>query len=444
MAYTGAKGTHSFLPPISLNPVPFDISEAYWSRGLDPLNPKVNDPLGRTTPTGAVVNFSPAYLGTKYLGFEGLNVSFDSSSNSSYHAGTISLQRRFNRGLTFTANYTYAKSIDDSSDAGDVRFVNLNVRSPGHVNFGAPRSQDRSVSLFDIKHAFSSTFLYDLPFGKGRAMLSHASRAVESVLGGWTLSGVGRIQGGLPLVTVLRDDNRLGVSGNVRAIRPDIVPGVPLKNPRWSSSCPIGQNCEPYFNPAAFMRPIKGQLGNAPRTFDGARGPTQQFFDLAIHKDFPIGKDGKRRLQFRVDAINVLNHPIFRIGRLEDSGEIFAAPNEALLTNAEYDAWAAFATGRPARSTPAGAALLTQINNILIANRIPGTQSLRADFFHVPPPEGFFSMPANSFDITTLNGLQLYRLRQIYTPDRWGFLDVTPGRSGYTPRFIQVALKLYF
>jgi len=88
--------------------------------------------------------------------------------------------------------------------------------------------------------------------------------------------------------------------------------------------------------------------------------------------------------------------------------------------------------------------LLTQINNILIANRIPNTQSLRADFFHVPPPEGFFSMPANSFDITMLNGLQLYRLRQAYTPDRWGFLDVTPGRSGYAPRFIQVALKLYF
>ena len=53
-------------------------------------------------------------------------------------------------------------------------------------------------------------------------------------------------------------------------------------------------------------------------------------------------------------------------------------------------------------------------------------------------------MNANSFDITTVQGLQLYRLRQAYTPDRWGYLDVTPGRSGYTPRFIQIALKLYF
>jgi len=444
LSYKGSKGTHLFLAPTNLNQVPFDLSEAYWSRGLDPLNPNVNDPLGRRTPSGVLVNFSPVYLGTKYLGFEGLNEVFNASANSIYQAGTVSLRRRFTKGLTYTANYTFAKSIDDASDSGDVRFVNLNVRSPGHVNFGAPRSADRSVSLFDIKHAFSATFLYDLPFGRGRTFLSHAPGVVETILGGWSFSGIGRIQGGLPMVVFLRDDNRLGVEGNVRAIRPDIVSGVALKNPRWSRSCPIGQLCEPYFNPAAFTRPFKGTLGNAPRTFDGARGPTQQFLDLSLQKNFAIGNDGNRRLQLRVDAINVLNHPFFRIGRLEDAGEIFAAPNEGTLSNADYDAWAAFIPGRPARSTPAGAATLAQINQIVISNRIAGTQSLRADFFHIPLPEGFFSLNPNSLDITTSEGFRLYRMRQSYTPDRWGFLDVTPGRSGYTPRFIQFALKLYF
>jgi hypothetical protein len=87
---------------------------------------------------------------------------------------------------------------------------------------------------------------------------------------------------------VLRDDNRLGIEGNVRAIRPDLVPGVPLINPRWSRDCPIGQNCEPYFNPAAFMRPAKGTLGDAPRTLDDARWPTTQFLDLSIQKNFHL------------------------------------------------------------------------------------------------------------------------------------------------------------
>jgi hypothetical protein len=445
MSYNGSKGTHLFLAPTNLNQAPQSVSEAYWSRGLDPLNPNINDPLGRRTPTGALVNFSPVYLGTKYLGFEGLNEVFNSSANSIRHAGTASLRRRHNQGLSYTVNYTFGKGLDDASDSGDVRFVNLNVRSIGHVNFGAPRSADRSVSLFDIKHAFSASFLWDLPFGRGRSLLSRAPGAVEHLVGGWSLSGIGRVQGGLPMVVFLRDDNRVGVEGNVRAIRPDVAPGVPLINPRWSPSCPIQQNCEPYFNPAAFMRPLKGTLGNAPRSFDNARGPTQQFLDLSIQKNFPIGKEGKRRLQVRIDAINAFNHPIFRIGRLEDAGEIFAAPNEGLLTNAEYDAWRNFdPTNRPARTTAAGAALMTRINQTVINNRIPGTQSLRADFFSIRLPEGFHSLVANSIDITTPDGFRLYRMRQSYTPDRWGFLAVTPGRSGYTPRFIQFALKLYF
>jgi hypothetical protein len=71
------------------------------------------------------------------------------------------------------------------------------------------------------------------------------------------------------------------------------------------------------------------------------------------------------------------------------------------------------------------------------------TVILPRDFFHVPVPEGFFSMNANSFDVRTPEGLKLYRLRQSYTTDRWGFLGASP-RSGYAPRFIQIALKFYF
>ena len=246
------------------------------------------------------------------------------------------------------------------------------------------------------------------------------------------------------MVVFLRDDNRIGVEGNVRAIRPDVISGVSLINPLWSSKCPTGANCEPYFNPAAFMRPIKGTLGNAPRSFDNARGPTQHLFDLSIQKNFSLGGEGKRRLQVRIDAINAFNHPFFRIGRLEDAGEIFAAPNEGLLSNGEYDLWAAAVPGRALRTTPAGAATLAQINSIVTGNRIPGTTSLRPDFFRIQLPTGFFSLNPNAIDITTPDGFKLYRMRQSYTPDRWGFLDVTAGRSGYTPRFIQIALKLYF
>ncbi|MGH8247478.1 MAG: hypothetical protein ACREUU_13720, partial [Gammaproteobacteria bacterium] len=344
--------------------------------------------------------------------------------------------------LSLTMNYTYGKGIDEASDAGDVRFVNLNVRSPGHVNFGAPRSQDRSVSTFDVRHAFAASFLYDLPFGRGRTFLPRAPGALQTMIGGWSVSGIGRIQGGTPLVVVLRDGNRLA-DGNQRAIRPDLFSGVSLLNPRWSRNCPVGQQCEPYFNPAAFMRPPKGTLGNAPRTFDGARGPMQHFLDLSVQKNFPFGEKGSHRLQLRVDFINAFNHPIFRIGRLEDAGEIFTAPNEGLLTTAQYNAWADF-NGKPRAGTVEGNSLRTLADQIVIAGRIAGTTTLQPVFFSLPLPVGFHSMDPNQFDITTPEGLKLYRMRQAYTPDRWGFLAAATGRSGYTPRFVQFALKLYF
>jgi len=136
--------------------------------------------------------------------------------------------------------------------------------------------------------------------------------------------------------------------------------------------------------------------------------------------------------------------PGARVKVINPGTKIFTTPGEAAISNAEYDAWAAFAGGRPARSTAQGAALLAQINAQLTANRLGTTNTLRPDFFHIQLPAGFYSANLNSFDITTLNGLKLYRMRQAYTSDRWGFVDVSTGRSGYAPRFVQIAMRLYF
>jgi hypothetical protein len=440
LTYNGSRGTHLFLPPTNINAVPFDLTEAYLAGGVNPLD-NVPDPLGRRDPNGNVINFSQGYLGTKYLGFEGLSVMLDSRASSQYHGGTISVRRRHHAGLSYTLNYTYGKSMDNASDSGGVRFTDFNpVRTNGHIAFGAPLSADWSVSTFDVKHAFAGSFLYDLPFGRGRAFLSNANWLVNGLAGGWSMSGVVRSQGGVPLVVVLRDDNRLGVEGNPRAIRPNLVPGVPIYNPLWSRDCPVGQLCEPYFNPAAFMRPAKGTLGDAPRTLDNARWPRQSFFDLSVQKNFTMGRKGLRRLQLRVDAINVFNHPVFKFGRDSDNGEIFALPAEGVLSTAQFNAWADF-NGKPRAGTPEGDRLRSQADQIVVSARVPGTQVLRRDFFSVPVPEGFHSMDPNQFDITTENGIKLYRLRQAYTPDRWGYLGTG---SPYTPRFVQIALKFYF
>ncbi|HEY7179880.1 MAG TPA: TonB-dependent receptor, partial [Blastocatellia bacterium] len=173
VTYNGSKGTHLFLPPINLTPVPFELTESYLARGINPLD-NVPDPLRRTGPGGGVLAFSQGYVGTPYMGFEGLGMMFDSSANSIRHAVTASLSRRHNHGLSYTANYTFGKGLDDASDGGGNRFVDLNVRSTGHVNYGVSRSLDRSVSLFDVKHAFSASWVWDLPVGRGRQFMSKA------------------------------------------------------------------------------------------------------------------------------------------------------------------------------------------------------------------------------------------------------------------------------
>ena len=116
-AYTGTKGTHLFTPAENLNEFPFSLTQAYTNAGIDPQG-TITDPLGRKSLTGAAIVVPRGSLGSTYLGFNNLLSYLDSSSNSIRHGGYIYLMRRWDRGIYFTASYTYAKSIDDASDSG--------------------------------------------------------------------------------------------------------------------------------------------------------------------------------------------------------------------------------------------------------------------------------------------------------------------------------------
>jgi len=78
--------------------------------------------------------------------------------------------------------------------------------------------------------------------------------------------------------------------------------------------------------------------------------------------------------------------------------------------------------------------------NALITNSRLASGALPLDFFHVSIPQGFATTNANAFDITTLSGLKLYRLRQAYDPLFGTLAASTP----YQPRYVQFGLKLYF
>src|SRR4029077_11682238 len=160
----------------------------------------------------------------------------------------------------------------------------------------------------------------------------------QYAVGGWHVTSLLRMSSGFPYIDYLSDTNQLG--DLTHSARPNLLPGVPILNPLYNPNCPVGTGCQPYVNPSAFERPALGQLGTAPRTLDSVRGPWTQYFDLSVQKDFKLGEKG-RRLQFRVDALNLLNHPTFAVYPNNAGGADFmGAPSTATLTTAAYNTWA--------------------------------------------------------------------------------------------------------
>jgi outer membrane receptor protein involved in Fe transport len=433
VGYAGSKGTDLFTPRINLNPLPFTYLDALAGANRDPLT-MVPDPLGRTDVLGRVVMIPQGTLGSQFLGFNHLDIFYNAIASSSRHAAYVSLNRRLADGLSFTANYTYGRSTDNASDASPDKNVLTTGATAGHVTFGAPLSADQAISTYDIAHTASATIIYDLPFGRDRQFLATRLAPLRWVAGNWTVAGLLHLQGDYPFLPTVADPNRLSAD-QTHTVRPDLVPGVSLVNPLWDRNCPVGNTCEPYINPSAFIRPLKGQLGNAPRTLD-VRGPLQRYIDLSFQKDFMIGAS-RRRLQFRVDMINAFNHPNFRTNVGNSGTDLFGSlPIETPITASEYDSWAR-SNGKPLSTTAEGLRLMTQVQQQAIGSQLP-SGALPADFFHVRLPQRFATTGANTFDITSIDGYKLYRLRQAYGQ---GFGQLVAVNN---PRYIQIGLKIFF
>jgi hypothetical protein len=243
------------------------------------------------------------------------------------------------------------------------------------------------------------------------------------------------LNSGFPYAPALSDSNQLG--DLTHTARPDMIPGIPLINPNFDRNCPTGAGCQPYVNPSAFARPALGRPGTAPRTLDGVRGPWAQILDSSVQKSFRISENGQRRLQFRVDALNLLNHPVFRTFPNNAGGTDFmGAPSVAALTAADYNTWAT-ANNQPLAATAAGTAQLNAINAMVNSYK-NASGVLPPTFFAVPLASNFYGKQPANFDITTIDGFKQFRLRQAYNT---AFGDLYQ-RGG--SRYIQFGLKFFF
>ncbi|MBN8729853.1 MAG: carboxypeptidase regulatory-like domain-containing protein [Acidobacteria bacterium] len=128
----------------------------------------------------------------------GLIFSRDAGANSIYNSLQMELNRRFAKGLSFTTAFTLAKNLADNAGPTPTGFAG--ETGGGRVTNSLDRRSDRGDVYATRRHRFVNTFVYELPFGKGRKFLGDAGRAADLVLGGWQLSSILTLQSG-PFLT---------------------------------------------------------------------------------------------------------------------------------------------------------------------------------------------------------------------------------------------------
>jgi hypothetical protein len=124
--------------------------------------------------------------------------SWSSIGTSSYNALQVTLRHPSSHGLTTDFNYTFSKSLDMGSGAERSNWESTDSFGGSAIQNSWNPKLNKAVSDFDTRHLITFDWVYDLPFGRGKALMHGANRAVDAVLGGWQWSGLSRWSSGLP------------------------------------------------------------------------------------------------------------------------------------------------------------------------------------------------------------------------------------------------------
>ena len=231
--------------------------------------------------------------------------------NSNYHALAVSLRQRLN-SLTLDLNYSFSHSLDDSSGLQtDFGYGSQNNSGPFIEN--PIRQRDNYASSdFDIRHLINASAVWQMPFGKGRALVNTDNRAVQAVLGGWQIAGIFRWNTGLPTASPF-DDARWATNWNDQA---NVTPINPIHtcSTRIGTPGPAGTGAPKLFGGSGCD--IKAIYQNFRNAYPGETGPRNYVrlpgytnVDLGLAKTFSMSE--KLHLQLRWDVFNVANHQSF-------------------------------------------------------------------------------------------------------------------------------------
>ncbi|HEU5453625.1 MAG TPA: hypothetical protein VFU76_16625, partial [Terriglobales bacterium] len=222
---------------------------------------------------------------------------------SEYHAGFLSLNKSFSRGLQFQANWTWSHAIGNQ---GVDQQNGSSANSPYNLNL------DKASESFDRRHVLNLWWYYELPFG---STIAHSSGALNRIIGGWATSGIFSYYTGVPMHITANGDYGAYESNGTAAICSADLLGLESEHHNVAGSSGIGTSGAAHLNlfadPAAVYnscsRPLLSVDNRIP--FDQLRALPQWNTDLSLLKNIPITEQVK--FSFSAEFLNLFNHVAF-------------------------------------------------------------------------------------------------------------------------------------
>jgi hypothetical protein len=298
IGYVGSHTTHLTLGTgaIDINA----LNPSYFSSlGVTALGQSVANPYYGHITTGTLSNsnVSEFYLLRPFSAFGNVNLNFSDQNHARYDSFIIKAQKRLGYGLTFLSTLTYSKNRDESSGGPG---NSLNGGAQGAPQNPYNLAAEYGLANVDTPLRWATSLSYDLPVGKGKMFVNN-NKILDYVIGGWTVNAVAVYQTGFPLQIYQTNTNSQYGYGAMR-------PNATGASPNSTTSGSVEDRLYDYINAAAFSTAPQGTFGNVSRTIN-LYGPGQKNWDLSVFKSVEIRE--KLKAQFRAEALNAFNSPLF-------------------------------------------------------------------------------------------------------------------------------------
>jgi hypothetical protein len=280
IGYVGQRATHLMVP------------FSYTQRELLPNSACGTPPCTAPSPFFAQ---NPAFYNTLSTKTGGTQ----SNGNMMYNSLQAVLQKTMGRGLQYQVSYTYSKCMSDST--GYYGAWNNALSGSAYWQNIYDSKSEWAPCYYDATNILSAYAVYELPFGRGKALASDANKVVNAIIGGWAVSPIVTFRTGFPMPVSGASDESGTFSRGARANCNSL--------PKITGETPIAGTTggfQWFTNNGNFTNPGVGSFGTCAVQLGGLRGPHYTDVDLSIHKDFQITE--RFKVQFRTDFINAFNH----------------------------------------------------------------------------------------------------------------------------------------